>query len=259
MVDEKITELEDRRSFVAPDGETEYFIATPNAEDIRNADWQYSKQYTKCLNEGLPTSAELTDILRRRGVIGQDFENRAAELSSVLNDCIMRLSAATTNEEKTTLANEVARAREALFQWNQRLSGPMSNTCEQISDDARLEYLTSCIIQSKDGNRVWPSYGDFLSSTDQSLTLKSRYEVMLFLQGYDSDFLDNTPEAMAIREVQTNLLMEAEAEQKRLDELAEQLEKEEDVVEEEKPKKTTKRTTRKTSAAAKKKEDEEAK
>lgn len=82
---------------------------------------------------------------------------------------------------------------------------------------------------------------------------------MLFLQGYDSDFLDNTPEAMAIREVQTNLLMEAEAEQKRLDELAEQLEKEEDVVEEEKPKKTTKRTTRKTSAAAKKKEDEEAK
>lgn len=245
MVDEKSIELENRRSFVAPDGETEYFIATPNAEDIRNADWQYSKQYTKCLNEGLPTSAELTDILRRRGVIGQDFENRAAELSSVLQGCILRLSAATTNEEKTTLANEVARAREALFQWNQRLSGPMSNTCEQISDDTRLEYLTSCIIQSKDGNRVWPTYADFLSSTDQPLTLKSRYEVMLFLQGYDSDFLDNTPEARAIREVQTSLLEEAEKEQKRLDELATQLEKASDVEDEKLKKPSVKKTTSK--------------
>jgi hypothetical protein len=256
MTEEKIVELENRRSFVAPDGETEYFIATPNAEDIRNADWQYSKQYTKCLNEGLPTSAELTDILKRRGVIGQDFENRAEELSNVLNDCIMKLAVATTNEEKTTLANEVARAREALFQWNQRLSGPMSNTCEQISDDTRLEYLTSCIIQSKDGNRVWPTYEDFLSSKDQTLTLKSRYEVMLFLQGYDSDFLDNTPEAMAIKEVQTNLLEEAEKEQKILDELAAAAAAKEKAVDEEKPKKSTGSTTRKTSTTVKKESKE---
>lgn len=254
MVDEKIVQLENRRSFVSSDGETEYFIAAPNAEDIRNADWQYSKQYTKCLNEGLPTSAELTDILKRRGVIGQDFENRARELSGVLNDCILQLSAATTNEEKTTLANEVARAREALFQWNQRLSGPMSNTCEQISDDTRLEYLTSCIIQSKEGDRVWPTYEDFLSSTDQTLTLKSRYEVMLFLQGYDSDFLDNTPEAMAIREVQSDLLEQAEKEQKRLDELAAEVEKEKAIIEE-KPKKATGSTSKKTSSTDQK-EDE---
>ena len=256
MTEEKIVELENRRSFVAPDGETEYFIAAPNAEDIRNADWQYSKQYTKCLNEGLPTSAELTDILKRRGVIGQDFENRAEELSNVLNDCIMKLTTATTNEEKTTLATEVARAREALFQWNQRLSGPMSNTCEQISDDTRLEYLTSCIIQSKDGTRVWPTYEDFLSSTDQPLTLKSRYEVMLFLQGYDSDFLDSTPEAMAIKEVQTSLLEEAEKEQKILDELAAVATSKDKVIEEEKPKKPTGSTTRKTSTTVKKESKE---
>lgn len=167
----------------------------------------------------------------------------------------MKLAVATTNEEKTALANEVARAREALFQWNQRLSGPMSNTCEQISDDTRLEYLTSCIIQSKDGNRVWPTYEDFLSSKDQTLTLKSRYEVMLFLQGYDSDFLDNTPEAMAIKEVQTNLLEEAEKEQKILDELAAAAAKEK-AVDEEKPKKSTGSTTRKTSTTVKKESKE---
>jgi hypothetical protein len=85
----------------------------------------------------------------------------------------------------------------------------MSNTCEQIADDARLEYLTACILQNKDATKVWENYDRFLVSTDQSLTLKARYEVMLFLQGYESNFLENTPEAKAMREVETGILAEA--------------------------------------------------
>lgn len=207
MVEEK--NLEDRRSFVGPDGETEYFLGTPCADDIRGADWQYSKAYTNCLSEGITTSAEMMDILRRRGIIGDDFDRRAAELSTILNDAIIRLTEVVTNEEKAELAVDVAQAREALFQWNQRLSGPMSNTCEQIADDARLEYLTSVIIQNEDGSKVWEDYDNFLASTDQAFTMKTRYEVMLFLQGYESDFLEKTPEAQAMREIESDLIRQA--------------------------------------------------
>ena len=35
---------DDRRTF--PYGEDTYYINTPNAEDIKGADWQYSKVYT---------------------------------------------------------------------------------------------------------------------------------------------------------------------------------------------------------------------
>jgi len=211
MVEENKTEeiYEDRRSFFGADEETEYFIGAPKAEDIRGADWQYSKTYTKCLTEGIPTSAELMDILRKRDIVGTDFDRRADELAYTLNELISRLNDTESNEEKAAMAVDVAQAREALFQWNQRLSGPMSNTCEQIADDARLEYLTSRIIQKKDKNKVWETYEDFLSSTSQSLTLKARYEVMLFLQGYDSNFLENTPEAMAMREVEQDIIKKA--------------------------------------------------
>ena len=209
MSDKSTESIESRRSFIGPDEETEYFIGTPSAEGIRGADWQYSKIYTKCLNEGIPTSAEMTDILRRRGVIGEDFDRRAEELSITLNELITRLYDAQENDGKTAIALEVARAREALFQWNQRLSGPMSNTCEQIADDARLEFLTSSILQKKDGVKVWEDYDNFLASQEQALTLKARYEVMLFLQGYDSDFLERTPEAVAIKEVESDILKQA--------------------------------------------------
>lgn len=235
--------LDSRRSFTSSTGETDYFIGTPTADDIRNADWQYSKKYTKCLTEGLPTSAELSDILRRRGVIGEDFDRRVEELQTILHEKLMRLTEATTNEAKTALAYEVAQARENLFQWNQRLSGPMSNTCEQISDDARLEYLTACMLQYQDGSKVWKTFDKFLNEQDRELALKARYEVMLYLQGYDSDFLSNTPEAVAMREVQDNMLKELELEQ-------DISKKEEPIVEVEEQKATVKKSNKKSQAKA---------
>jgi len=247
--------LENRRDFIGPDGETEFFLGTPCADDIRGADWQYSKTYTNCLSEGITTSAEMMDILRRRGIIGDDFDRRAAELSTKLNDAIIQLTEAITNEQKAELAVDVAQAREALFQWNQRLSGPMSNTCEQIADDARLEYLTSVIIQYEDGSKVWEDFNAFLASTDQAFSMKARYEVMLFLQGYESDFLEKTPEAQAMREVESDLIRQASKA------IAEK-EKEKKEAEEAKTKEvknTNKKSVTKVKAKTKKKEDQKEK
>lgn len=184
--------VDERRYFMGPDEETRYYIAIPSAEDIRGADWQYSKTYTQCLIEGITTSAEMMDILTRRGIIGPEFEKRARELADNLHEKIILLDAAVDVDEKRILSVDVAQAREELFQWNQRLNGPMNNTCEQIADDARLEYLTSCMIQDADNNKIWDVYKSYLKEKNQALALKSRFEVMLYLQGLDSDFLSQT-------------------------------------------------------------------
>jgi len=201
---------EERRSFLGPDEATTYFISPPNAEIIRGADWIYSKTYTKCLQEGITTSAEMMDILMKRGIIGPEFEQRSAELTGILNERIIKLEDAATMEEKREAAIDVANAREELFQWNQRLNGPMSNTCEQIADDARLEYLTAHMVVDVDDKQVWESYDVYLSEKSQALALRARFEIMLYLQGLDSDFLEKTPEAQAMREIETDLINKAE-------------------------------------------------
>lgn len=207
MIEEK---KDERRNFLGQDGETFYYIAAPSAEDIRGADWNYSKMYTKCLVEGITTNAEMMDILMRRGIIGPEFEQRASELTTELSTKIRALNEAKSIEEKRDLSIEVASAREELFQWNQRLNGPMNNTCEQMSDDARLSYLTSCMIQTADGKRVWDSYDSYLREKSQAMAVRSRFEVMLYLQGLESDFLEKTPEALAMREVEADILNRAE-------------------------------------------------
>ncbi len=190
------------RSFAGPDEVTTYYIAAPTADDVRGADWNYSKVYTRGLTEGISTSAQMIDLLKSRGVIGPEFERRAQELSGALNVKIEALTgySGTDLDEKRDLSAAVYDAREELFQWNQRLNGPLSNTCEQLADDARLEYLTSRLIKDANGNSVWASYDGFLEEKSRALALKARYEVMLYLQGMTPDFLENTPEAIGMRE-----------------------------------------------------------
>lgn len=220
--EEKVEMSENARSFLGPDDTTAYHIVAPDAGNIRDADWNYSKTYTKCLLEGITTAAEMMEILQRRGIVGPEFEQRAMELTTVLNERIVALGEAATMEEKRNLAIDVANAREDLFQWNQRLNGPMANTCEQIADDARLEYLTSCMITNEDGSTVWSSYDTFLEEKSQALALKARFEVMLFLQGLTSDFLEQTPEAVTMREVEVELTERAEEALKAAKALAEE-------------------------------------
>lgn len=241
--DEKIEDVkvDERRSFLGADEKTKYFIGSPTSEDIRGADWEYSKMYTQSLVEGITTSAELMDILLRRGIIGPEFEKRAKELAASLATSITTLEGSTNLEEKRELAVSVAQAREELFQWNSRLSGPMNNCCENIADDSRLEYLTSCIIQNEAGERIWDKYDTYLKEKNQSLAIKSRFEVMLFLQGLESSFLENTPESVALKEIESDVMDKAKETLKALKVV--EAEKEEMV--EEKSKKKVKKSKKK--------------
>jgi len=200
----------ERREFEDPITGTKYYITAPTADDVRGADWQYSKTYTKSLVEGITTAAEMMDILMRRGVIGPEFEQRQRELTDTIAEKVDALQTTKSLDEKQDLALEVAKLREELFTWNQRLNGPMANTCEQIADDARLEYLTSRMVVNSDGDRIWDDYSDFLTEKNQALAMRARFEVMLYLQGLESDFLENTPEAIAIREIEEEIQARAD-------------------------------------------------
>ena len=196
--------VDDRRTFEHE--EQTYYIGMPTAEAIKGADWNYSRMYTKSLTDGMMTAAEMQDALTRRGVIGPDYEMRRQELEDNLSKKIFDLAACgESSEAKQLAALEVAKAREELFRWNQRANGPMSNTCENIADDARLEYLTSKMIEDKDANMIWDSYESFCAEKNQALTLACRFQVMVYLQGMQPDFLETTPEAVAMREIEQEL------------------------------------------------------
>jgi hypothetical protein len=247
MADQVNETVDSRRSFIDPIGGKMFYLAAPTAEHIRGADWQYSKVYTKSLVEGITTAAEMMDILMRRGIIGPEFEQRQKELTDELATKVAILRSTEDMHAKQRLALEVASMRDELFNWNQRLNGPMSNTCEQMADDSRLEFLVSCMVQDSEGKRIWDDYSDFLREKNQSFAMRARFETMLYLQGLDSDFLERTPEAVALREIEADVREKAQQAISDLEaaEEAERVVEDLQVVPEEKPVKRSRKKSEK--------------
>jgi hypothetical protein len=206
--------LEERRFFELDfDGEPKkFFLDMPTSEQIRKAEWHYSKVYNKALVEGIATTSEMMAILKERGLYGNDYEKKLQDLQVAVALKIAEMSNETEDEVRKNLALEVRALRDELYQWNQRITGPLSNSCEQMADDAKTEYLTSVVVQDKDGKPIWDNYEDFLNESDQRLAIKSRYEVLLWVQGLDSDFLDKTPENQVLNELAEEARRQAEEE-----------------------------------------------
>jgi len=207
--------LDSRREFTLETLENEinhYFIANPSGEDIRKADWQYSKIYNQAIVDGFLTQSQMVELLKDKGILDDKYTDRldavrtslAAELFKLEN-----LLEEADESDREASALEIAGLRDELFQMNQMINGPMGNTCENLAEDARTEYLTSRIIQTKDGTKLWEEYEDYRGEDNTALCVKSRFEVMLWMQGLGSDFLENTPEQKVLREIAQSRLDKA--------------------------------------------------
>ena len=219
--------LDTRREFTleSPDNEiNHYFIANPTGEDIRKADWQYSKIYNQAIVDGFLTQAQMVEVLKEKKIISDDYTERLDRIRTSLAAELFKLENLldeASDDEKEAVALEVASLRDELFRINQMVNGPMGNTCENLAEDARTEYLTSRIIQTKDSKKVWEDFQDYRDEDNTALCVKSRFEVMLWMQGLGSDFLENTPEQKVLRGIA----------QERLDKAMEEAQKETDRIE----------------------------
>jgi hypothetical protein len=198
--------LETRREFkvVIEDEEISYFIAQPNAADIRKADWQYSKIYNQAILDGFMTQAQMIDLLKEKGILSDGYAEKVEATRIGLASELFKLENIREDSaevEREAIALDIARLRDELFSLNQQVNGPMGNTCENLAEDGRTEYLTSRIVQVQDGSHLWDDFDAYQNEENSTLSVKSRFEVMLWIQGLDSNFLENTPEQTALRSI----------------------------------------------------------
>lgn len=236
--------LGERRRFTIEqeDGtKKEYFLGIPTAGEIQSADWAHAKTYNRALKEGVFTTSEMMTILENRNIAGPDYEKVAEDLNAKLVTKMIDMEKETDEEERVKLALEVQSLRDEVFRWNSRVSGPLSSTCESLANEARVEYLTSSIIQDVHGERHWKDFDEYKSEKDLVVQTKSKFEIMLWMEGLESNVVENSPEAVVLREAANKV----EEEAKKLEEDMEKAK--EDKVKAKAPKKTRKkRTTKKT-------------
>lgn len=207
--------LDTRREFTLETPANEilhFFIANPSGEDIRKADWQYSKVFNQAIVDGLLTQSQMIELLKEKKILNDEYTEKLENVRITLGAELFKLEnlmETATEQEKEYSAMEVARLRDELFQLNQRINGPMANTCENLAEDARTDFLTSRIIQRKDKTHYWEDFEAYKSEENTALAIKSRFEVMLWMQGLESNFLENTPEQTMLRKIAQDRMEQA--------------------------------------------------
>lgn len=204
--------LDSRREFTMETLENEilhFYIANPSGEDIRKADWQYSKVYNQAIVDEFLTQSQMLELLQEKKIITDEYTQKLDSVRITLGAELFKLENLMEDaheDEKELTAMEISRQRDELFQLNQRVSGPMANTCENLAEDSRTDFLTSRIVEKKDGSNAWKDYNAYRNEENTALAIKARFEVMLWMQGLESNFLENTPERSVLREIaQTRL------------------------------------------------------
>jgi len=203
------------------------YIASPTGEDLRKADWQYAKIYNQAIVDGFLTQSQMAGFLKDKGIVDDAYSSEVEGVRMQLATKLYTLESSLmdgSEQDKEALALEISRLRDDLFRLNQKVNGPMGNTCENIAEDTRVEFLTSRIIQKKDRTPLWKSYEDYQKDDNVALAVKARFEVMLWMQGLESNFLENTPEQVALRQIAQARLDRIVAEQKKENEEVEALE-----------------------------------
>jgi len=194
--------FEDKRSFIH-NGE-KYYIDNADFNTIRGADWHYAQTFNEAMSLGIMTVAQMQNVLIARGVIGKEWEEKRQKILTTIDEKTAELNEAKDRDSKLQLATELKELRDELFRHNQIASSPTSQAAENLADDARVEFLTSAMIKDSDGKSVWQSYEDFKTSEGEkmALAMRSRYEVMLYLSGMSSNFMDLLPESKAMKDLE---------------------------------------------------------
>ncbi|MGQ4893437.1 MAG: hypothetical protein ACP6IQ_02290 [Candidatus Njordarchaeia archaeon] len=189
---------EEKRKFVVTlqDGrDVELITRNPNNKEIQEAEFYYSKAYNKAIMNGIMPQSTLVNALVENGMWSEEKDNAIEKQRQLVADMEKELEKEKDEEKKASLAKKLTAERDKLFRMRQERNDLVAHSAESKAEDAQRNYLVSCVTEvAKTGDKVWPTYEDFLEEQDGGLVFRATYEFLTFTNGLESDFTKNLPE-----------------------------------------------------------------
>lgn len=153
----------------------------PSQKVLNKADLIYRTMFSNALREGVLTSAEVDKILRARGIWDDNKEVEAAEIRAKISNLEAKLKdASLNNEQGEAVCKEISSVRVDLLRHNSVYTTVADNTCENMGNEARSQYLCSaCVYDNKTGLKVYKDVEDFKDRLDEPTAADAYRETMI--------------------------------------------------------------------------------
>ena len=191
------------RLFNAPDvGDLK--VRFPNNDEVRLAELRYSKAFTEALKEGLLTYKEMETLLQERGIWTEKEDQKVRDLEKTIS-LLETTLAEKKVDDKTKKVKEIAQKlsdiRAELITISMERQMYLANTAESKADESRTSFLVyKCVSYAENNAPLWANEAEFLNENRSDLLVKCTTEVLTFMSGLSSTFMENVPEAMILRE-----------------------------------------------------------
>lgn len=172
------------RIFKTQDGDGNELVLVfkrPSQGILSRSELVYREKYSEAFRKGLLLQAEVTDVMKKRGLWDASKEDEANKMRDGIEALEDKLKdPGLDNEQGKALCEELAGARLELMAHNRMLTSVTDNTVESCANEERNQFLTAeCVFNHKTGAKVYKDIEDFRSRLDEQASIDSYRETVI--------------------------------------------------------------------------------
>ena len=182
---------------------SKYHLYAPNAKNIKDSKFAYSKAFTGCLRQDLFTRKQLEDQLKKENEkFFEQYNSRRAELIENIRETEQNMSTVEEPESLSIMAQMMLLYRAQLFEEDRMMNELFGNSADQIAEEERIINLVIGTVTDSKDVPCWSSYDEVMEEADTKLLEACKYQVMCAEYDLDPDWQDKLPEVVAQDRIQ---------------------------------------------------------
>lgn len=158
-----------------------YTFKLPNLTQSTEADMEYSRAYTKALQEGIWPKVSLERQLKKTGAWSDEEDQELQKLDQETQETIKQAVLEPDKEKRRELALKFYAMRERLAEMAGRKHVMLMNCAESKAEEAKLgSILWKCVFK-EDGKLLWESKDALMNETDTNFVSQIGQTFISFL------------------------------------------------------------------------------
>lgn len=158
-----------------------YRVLLPTLQQSTDADVDYSKAYTKALQDGILPKAALERLLVKSGAWAQEDEDELNAAGAESQKVMMKIMSEKTRADKETYLPEFYAVRERLNNISSRKQLMLMNSAETKGEESKLGSMLAKCVQNEDGSQLWKNKTEMMSENNISLVQELGQVLMNFM------------------------------------------------------------------------------
>jgi hypothetical protein len=166
-------------------------VARPNQHQVIEADKQYRVAYSKCLRAGILTHAEVDRYIKDNNIWVDDDNKKLIEVQDGLNKIVEELKKKDYKDlnEGRLKAWMAQQKRDELWKLSRKVGSIYDNTCENASDEIRMQHLCVLTVMKEDGSAFFKDFDDFCNRANEDSTADALRQALTFHSRLKANFI----------------------------------------------------------------------